>query len=98
MGVIGPANRITAVHNAPQGKCLQVTMGDTARWQLSCDAAQLYEQVLVPAMFSPWGHDLLAVAAPVHGERVLDVACGTGLVARLAAEAIGWKGAVIALD
>jgi ubiquinone/menaquinone biosynthesis C-methylase UbiE len=73
-------------------------MGATARWQLSCDAAQLYEQVLVPAMFSPWGHDLLAVAAPVHGERVLDAACGTGLVARLAAEAIGWKGAVIALD
>ena len=73
-------------------------MGDTARWQLSCDAAHLYEQVLVPAMFSPWGHDLLSLAAPVHGERVLDVACGTGLVARLAAEAIGAKGAVTGLD
>jgi ubiquinone/menaquinone biosynthesis C-methylase UbiE len=73
-------------------------MGDTARWQLTTDAAHLYEQVLVPAMFSPWGHDLLSVAAPVHGERVLDLACGTGLVARLAAEAIGWKGAVTALD
>jgi len=54
--------------------------------------------VLVPAMFSPWGHDLLAVAEPFPAERVLDVACGTGLMARLAAQVVGTKGAVSGLD
>ena len=73
-------------------------MGTTARWHLSPDAAELYQEVLVPAMFAPWGRDLLALAAPVPGERVLDVACATGLVARLAAEAIGPRGAVTGLD
>ena len=73
-------------------------MGTTARWHLSPDAAQLYQEVLVPVMFAPWGRDLLALAAPAPGERVLDVACGTGLLARLAAEAIGNRGAVTALD
>jgi ubiquinone/menaquinone biosynthesis C-methylase UbiE len=75
-----------------------VVVTNTARWQLSTDAAELYEQVLVPAMFAPWGRDLLGLADPHPGERVLDVACGTGLVARLAAESVGPKGAVTALD
>ena len=46
-------------------------MGTTARWHLSPDAAQLYQEVLVPVMFAPWGRDLLAVAAPAPGERVV---------------------------
>ncbi len=44
-----------------------------------------YEQYLVPVLFRPLGQALLRVARPLRGRRVLDVACGTGVVARLAA-------------
>src|SRR5262249_13923549 len=57
-----------------------------------------YERYLVPAIFGPWAADLLALAAPQPGERVLDLACGTGAVARLTAERVGTAGAVIGLD
>jgi ubiquinone/menaquinone biosynthesis C-methylase UbiE len=41
-----------------------------------------YEQYLVPVLFDPLAEALLAAARPVQGRRVLDVACGTGVVAR----------------
>jgi ubiquinone/menaquinone biosynthesis C-methylase UbiE len=41
---------------------------------------------------------LMACAAPVPGESVLDVACGTGLVALAAAEAVGREGKVVGVD
>ncbi|CAN7677870.1 methyltransferase domain-containing protein [Variovorax sp. LjRoot290] len=41
---------------------------------------------------------LLAMAAPAAGERVLDVACGTGLVAFEAARAVGPDGRVFGID
>lgn len=49
------------------------------------DAAELYEEFLVPALFGPFARRLVDRAAPQRGDRVLDVACGTGAVARLAA-------------
>jgi ubiquinone/menaquinone biosynthesis C-methylase UbiE len=42
--------------------------------------------------------DLIRVAALRPGERVIDVACGTGVVTRLAAEALGVKATVAGLD
>lgn len=60
--------------------------------------AEMYENYFVPAMFLPWASLLLSQAAPQTGERVLDVACGTGIVARQAASLVGRSGQVEALD
>ena len=60
--------------------------------------AETYERYFVPAMFVPWAQVLLERAAPQPGERVLDVACGTGVVARLVAPQVGPTGTVVALD
>jgi ubiquinone/menaquinone biosynthesis C-methylase UbiE len=60
--------------------------------------AETYEEYFVPAMFLPWVTILLRRAAPKLGERVLDVACGTGIVARGAAPLVGVDGKVIAVD
>ena len=48
--------------------------------QQSPNPAEVYEQYFGPALFSPWARVLLEYAAPQPGERVLDVACGTGIV------------------
>lgn len=60
--------------------------------------AELYQHVLVPAVFGPWAEELLCRAAPQPGARVLDVGCGTGVVTRAAARAVGPGGAVTGLD
>ena len=44
--------------------------------------AEIYERGLVPAVFAPWAALLIEQARLQPGERVLDVACGTGVVAR----------------
>jgi SAM-dependent methyltransferase len=67
-------------------------------WQLGGSADELYERYLVPAMFGPWATDRVALAAPQPGERVLDLACGTGVVARLVASYVGATGRVVGLD
>jgi ubiquinone/menaquinone biosynthesis C-methylase UbiE len=73
-------------------------MVDHEPWQLTGNAAELYERYLVPAITGVWAADLVARAALRPGGRVLDVACGTGVVARLAAERVGAQGAVVGLD
>lgn len=61
-------------------------------------AAELYARVMVPAVFEPWAAELVARAGLRPGERVLDLACGTGVVARLAAARVGPAGTVAGLD
>jgi SAM-dependent methyltransferase len=61
-------------------------------------AAESYERVFVPATFAPWARDLVATGALRAGERVLDVACGTGVVARHAAPLVGADGRVVGVD
>ena len=65
---------------------------------VASNAAEVYQREWVPAVFGPWGPRVVELAALRRGLRVLDVACGTGLVARLAAEAVGVDGRVAAVD
>lgn len=67
-------------------------------WQLEESSAEAYERYLVPLFFAPGAEYLVELAAPVPGERVLDVACGTGIVARRAAPRVGANGTVVGLD
>jgi 2-polyprenyl-3-methyl-5-hydroxy-6-metoxy-1,4-benzoquinol methylase len=73
-------------------------MSERQRWQVAGNAAETYERELVPAVFGPWAPRVLALAAPQAGARVLDVACGTGVLARSAAEVVGVGGRVVGLD
>lgn len=69
-----------------------------SQWQVAGNAPENYERYLVPSIFGPCAIDLISLAAPQAGERVLDVACGTGAVARLCAPHIGFRGKVVGLD
>src|SRR4051794_23685639 len=57
-----------------------------------------YERRLVPALFAPWAEVLVDVAGVCEGDVVLDVASGTGAVARAAARRAGPSGHVVASD
>jgi ubiquinone/menaquinone biosynthesis C-methylase UbiE len=59
---------------------------------------QNYERYFVPAIGAPVADDLIKVAALRQNERVLDVACGTGVMARLASQLVGAAGVVAGLD
>lgn len=67
-------------------------------WEGVAVAAARYEQDLVPALFEPWTRVLLDLAGAGPGDRVLDLACGTGVVARAAARRVLPDGHVYGLD
>jgi SAM-dependent methyltransferase len=58
----------------------------------------VYERHLVPAMFASWAPLLVDAVGVRPGERVLDLARGTGIVARVAAHRLGEAGCVVGLD
>ena len=70
----------------------------SGQWQIEGDAAEIYERTAARYLLGPWAPGLLELARVEAGERVLDLACGTGVVARAAAARVGAKGSVTGLD
>ena len=59
---------------------------------------ELYERLLVAPLFGPWAGELIDRVPLANDSHVLDVACGTGIVARLARERVGGHGRVVGVD
>ncbi len=62
------------------------------------DPAEIYDEHFVPALFRQWGAIVSDAARLQAGQRVLDVACGTGALTCVAAERVAPRGAVVGLD
>jgi ubiquinone/menaquinone biosynthesis C-methylase UbiE len=71
---------------------------DAERGQVAASAAEIYERFFVPALFGQWATVMVDAAGVGPGDRVLDVGCGTGVVARAAAERVETSGSVTGLD
>ena len=59
---------------------------------------EMYESLLVGPLFRPWAEMILDEVQLSSGDRVLDIACGTGIVARVARERFGDAGSVVGID
>lgn len=62
------------------------------------DPATIYEEWFVPAVFAPLAREVFNQTEISPGARVLDVACGSGIVARTLAPRVGPGGRVVGLD
>jgi ubiquinone/menaquinone biosynthesis C-methylase UbiE len=62
-------------------------------------AAEIYEHHLVPVMFEPFARDLIQLSDIRRSDRILDVACGTGILSRLAIDHVDASvGKVVGVD
>ncbi len=73
-------------------------MSEQEAWQVSDAAAVVYEQKFVPALFGSWPPVVAETVNIQSGDHVLDVACGTGVLAREALKRVGPSGSVTGLD
>jgi ubiquinone/menaquinone biosynthesis C-methylase UbiE len=74
-------------------------MNTQEQWQLTTlKAAEQYEHYPARYILGPWAPLLVDAARVAGAERVLDVACGTGVVTRAAAKRVGGTGRVVGVD
>src|SRR5262245_26258918 len=59
---------------------------------------ELYERFLVEPLFRPFAQELLDRIALAPNDRLLDLACGTGIVVRLAQHTLGDRGRLVGVD
>lgn len=78
--------------------CAQPSASDSERGQINTGAAEVYEEFFLPALFTHWPPRLAEAARIRAGRHVLDVACGTGVLARALLERVGPEGSVTGLD
>jgi SAM-dependent methyltransferase len=62
------------------------------------DAALYYEQNFVPSLFQPWSPVIIEACGAEAGDRVLDIACGSGVVTRELARGHGDDSKLSGLD
>src|SRR5262245_56185465 len=63
------------------------------------DFAEGYERSVVPAVFERYARDLVERARPIGpSDRILDLGCGTGIVARVLRERLGGAASIVGLD
>ncbi|BCH21813.1 class I SAM-dependent methyltransferase [Mesorhizobium sp. L-8-3] len=60
--------------------------------------AEIYDALFVPALFRRWGPVVADAAQIAGGQQVLDVACGTGVLALAALDCVGPQGKVLGID
>ena len=70
----------------------------TETFQITPEQAEAYESLFVPALFAQWTAPMIDIAGIARGQQVLDVACGTGVLARAAADRVGAAGSVVGVD
>lgn len=75
-----------------------MTLPTAAHATAARNPAEVYEAEFVPALFGPFAETMVDAAAIRPGQRVLDVACGTGALTRAVAARVGGAGAVIGVD
>jgi ubiquinone/menaquinone biosynthesis C-methylase UbiE len=68
------------------------------QFQLEGNAPQLYERYTVPSLARPQTELLFAHVALQAGDRILDAACGTGIVTRMAVQRWGNLGKIVGVD
>ena len=68
------------------------------RGQVNTDAAEVYEDFFVPALFGQWVDPMLDAVGLEPGDSLVDVGCGTGIVARRAVGRVGPRGKVAGVD
>ncbi|HVL54169.1 MAG TPA: methyltransferase domain-containing protein [Vitreimonas sp.] len=73
-------------------------MSTADQGQVTATAATVYEEFFVPALLAQWTEPMIDAAGIRAGHRVLDVACGTGVLARAVAATVGPQGRVVGLD
>ena len=73
-------------------------MGESERGQVSESAAKIYEEFYLPGLFAEWTPRVIDAARIQRGQRVVDVACGTGVLAQAVADRVGTTGLAVGVD
>jgi len=73
-------------------------MGENESGQVSAHAAKIYEEFYIPGLFAEWPPRIIDAAQIVVGQQVLDIACGTGVLAQAVADRVGPSGSTVGVD
>jgi uncharacterized protein (DUF1330 family)/trans-aconitate methyltransferase len=94
--VAGTRSNAVFLEGATSGS--EETAVQIRRGRTSKTPAEIYDSLFVPALFRQWGPIVAAEARIGRGDRVIDIACGTGVLALAALDRVRAEGKVVGLD